>query len=182
MEYFINFLNTKLGKFVCDDAGKYRGQCPQFIRDVMIDCGVEWKGKTGNGNQVIDTLVRDYGGYYGESKYGYRFASADNKYSKDGHCWLEVLENGKWVRYEQNVKENVGAIPANFGAGTVYCVTKTDKPVPSYYYNIRYAGSPSVDLVIEVNTKKPTPASTYPDWFKKWAKDLANYINNSVKD
>ena len=186
MDYFISVLDKYLGQFVCEDAGRYRGQCPQWIRNILIICGVEWNGKTGNGNQVIDTLVRDYGGIYGESKYGYRIASADNKYDKAGHCWIEVKKDGKWIRYEQNAKENAGATSANFGAGTVYCVTKTDKPVPSYFYNIRYAYSPSIDLVIEVNSKKPeptpVPSNEMPEWFKKWADGLADYLKNSIKE
>lgn len=185
MEDFINFMNSIVGRFVCDDGGIYKGQCPQLPRYVVVQMGCPWPGRTGNGNKVIDTMVNEYGGYYGQGKYGYRIASADSSVDKNGHCWIEVLENGRWVRYEQNVN-NSGAKTANFGCGTVYSVTKTDKAVPSYLYNIRYASHPSIDYYIEVHSKpkpEPTPEPEgMPDWFKNWAKDLSNYIANSTKE
>lgn len=183
MDYFISVLNKQIGKFVCEDAGIYRGQCPQWIRYLLIICGVEWNGRTGNGKEVIDTLVNEYGGYYGESKYGYRICSAENKYDSNGHCWLEVKEGDKWIRYEQNV-ENAGTKSANYGCGTVYSVSKTDKARPSYLYNVRYAASPSIDLVIKVHTKKPDPEPVKddtPDWFIDFIHDMGNFLNNYKK-
>lgn len=185
MENLKKVLDGVLGKFVCEDAGKYRGQCPQLIRYFLIMCGVEWPGRTGNGNQVIDTLVNEYGGYYGESKYGYRICSADVKGRSEGHCWIELNYNGQWMIYEQNAP-NSGTNTANFGCGTVYSVSK-DYYRENGIYNVRYAGHPSIDLVVEVNQPKPAPTpepvkEEMPDWFKTWASNLSTYIANSIKE
>lgn len=191
MDNLKKVLEDVIGKFVCDDAGIYKGQCPQLVRYFLIKCGVEWPGRTGNGNQVVDTLVREYGGYYGQSSRGYRICSADVKGSSDGHCWIELNINGQWYVYEQN-SPNAGTKTANFGCGTVYSVSKaTDRPAG--IYNIRYAGHPSIDLVVDVNKPQPTPEPTpeptpapvtddMPQWFKDWAKGLADYINSSTKE
>ena len=182
MENLQRVLDDVLGGFVCNDAGIYKGQCPQLIRYFLIKCGVDWPGKTGNGNKVIDTLVNDYGGYYGESTRGYRICSADVKGNDNGHCWIELLIDGKWVVYEQN-SAYTGQKSADFGCGKTYAVGKRDSVDPDVY-NIRYAGHPSIDLVVDVNQPKPTPtpSDTMPDWFKTWAKNLAKYINDSVKE
>ena len=154
MQALKKVLEDVLGKFVCDDAGIYKGQCPQLIRYFIIMCGVNWPGKTGNGNKVIDTLVNEYGGYYmseAESvKKGYRICSSDMKGSDVGHCWVELYLDGKWVIYQQN---NGGTKTADFGCGTVRCVSKSNSRAAGVY-NVRYAGSPSVDYVIEVENKK----------------------------
>lgn len=191
MDALKNVLEGVLGKFVCDDAGQFRGQCPQLIRYFMIKCGVEWPGRTGNGNVVIDTLVSDYGGYYmteaDSIKKGYRICSSDMKGSSVGHCWIELYLDGKWVIYQQN---NGGEKTANFGEGTVRCVSKSDKRA-SGVYNVRYAGSPSVDLVIEVNKPKPAPTpeptpepvkEEMPEWVKEFINDLGAFLANYKKE
>lgn len=182
MEDFIKLMDGIVGKYVCEDGGIYRGQCPQLIKWLVLIMGGYWNGRTGNGNEVLDIMCESFDGYMGQPKYDYRLCSADNKYDKNGHCWIEVKENGKWIRYEQNVN-NAGANSADFGCGKVYSVTKTDKALPSYLYNIRYAGHPSVDYYIKVHSEKPAPAPTeeMPDWFKKWANDLAEYIKSTTK-
>lgn len=183
MDDFIKLMDGYIGKFVRDDGGIYKGQCPQWIKEIIVKMGCAWPGRTGNGNQVLDTMVNEYGGYWGKPKYDYRLCSADNKYDANGHCWLELKIGGTWYRYEQNVN-NDGAKSADFGCGKVYSVTKTSKALPSYLYNIRYAGHPSVDYYIEVYNKKKedNDKDTMPDWFKKWAQDLANYISKSIKE
>lgn len=186
MEDFIKVMDGIVGKYVCDDGGIYRGQCPQLIKWLVLIMGGYWNGRTGNGNEVLGTMCDNFDGYWGKPKYDYRLCSADNKYDKNGHCWIEVKIDGKWWRYEQNVN-NAGANSADFGCGKVYSVTKTDKALPSYLYNIKYAGHPSVDYYIKVYNEKPkpqpepTPSEEMPDWFKKWANNLAEYIKSITK-
>lgn len=187
MKSFDKLAETAIGTFVCDDGGIFKGQCPQFIKWLVIIVGGYWQGKTGNGNEVLSIMVDNFDGYWGESKYPYRLCSADNKYDKNGHCWLEVQdESGKWWRFEQNV-ENAGAKSANFGSGTVYSVTKTDKALPSYLYNIKKAGHKCIDYYYQVYNEQnikpePTPSSKYPDYFKEWVNNLADYLKKSIKE
>lgn len=150
-------------------------------------CGCPWEGNTGNGNQLVDTLVKVEGGYYMDEATsvakGYRVCSCDVSGSKYGHTWVELLLNGQWVIYEQNIKRD-GTVSANFGEGTVYSVSKAyDRG--SWRKNVRYAGHPSIDAVIEANPPKKEPVSVdnkqAPEWFKEFAKDLGNYIANYYK-
>lgn len=184
MEDFINLLNSMIGQFVLDSGGIYKGQCPQLVKWLIEIMGCPWVGNTGNGNKVIDTMVNNYGGYYGESKYGYRIFSCDVKGNSDGHCGIEVKVNGKWIRYEQNIN-NPNTNTANFGCGTVYSISKFEGSHAGEY-NYRYAGHPSVDYYIEQHSKKPEPSpqpkSDYPDWFVKWVNEQVNNLKNSVKE
>lgn len=178
MEDLVNLLNSIIGQFVMSDGGIYRGQCSQLVKWLIVIMGCDWVGRTGNGNEVVDVMVNEYGGYYGESKYGYRIFSCDVKGSQYGHCGVEVKVNGKWIRYEQNAK-NSSANTADFGCGTVYSVSKCEGN-HSGEYNFKYAGHPSVDYYIEVHSNKKS--SKYPDWFKDFIKKLSNYLNDSVKE
>lgn len=184
MKDLVALLDSMVGKFVLDDGGIYKGQCPQLIKWLIEIMGCDWTGKTGNGSEVIDTMVNNYGGYYGENKYGYRIVSAKVKGNNDGHCWIEVNYNGKWIYYQQNCNIN-GAKSADFGCGKVYSITKS-YDCPPDVYDIRYASHPSVDYYLEVHSKSPEPSpkpdSKYPDYFKEWVNNLADYLKNSVKE
>ena len=183
MEDFVKLLDGLVNRFVCDDGGIYKGQCPQLIKYIVEIMGCPWPGRTGNGNQVIDTMVGEYGGYYGESKCGYRIVSADVKGSNDGHCWIEVRHNGQWLFYQQNRNLN-NAKSANFGCGKVYAITKSTE-CPSGVYNIRYAAHPSIDYYIKKHNQPspaPTPTTKYPDYFKDWVNELADWLKSSIKE
>lgn len=181
-----------IGQFVCFDNDVFRGQCTRLPKYLMIMCGVPWPGPTGNGNQLVDVLVKDLGGYYmSESdsiSKGYRVCSCDVDGSKYGHTWVELLINGNWVIYEQNVKRD-GTKSANFGEGTVYSVSKTTNR-GNWRKNIRYAGHKSIDLVIEVNTPKPEPTpeptpvddKKMPVWFEDFVHNLGDYMKNYKGD
>lgn len=158
MEALIKVCEAVLGQFVCFDNDVYRGQCTRLPKYTLIMCGVEWPGNTGDGKKVVDTVVQ-MGGYYmseeeSEAK-GYRICSCDVDGIDTGHTYLQIKINGEWVTYEQNVKRD-GVTSADFGAGTVYSVSKTTQP-GNWRKNVRYAGHPSIDLVIEANTPKPEP-------------------------
>lgn len=183
MKSFFKLANTAVGTFVCDDGGIYRGQCPQFIKWLVLIVGGYWQGKTGNGNEVLQNMVDNFDGYWGKSKYPYRLCSADNKYDKNGHCWLEVQgDDGKWYRIEQNVN-NSGAKSDDFGCGKVYSVTITDKPLPDYLYNIKYAGNTCIDYYFQVYEEKNKPVeSKYPDWFKNAVNEQIKFLQNLIKD
>lgn len=181
MNDFIKLMDSYIGKFVCTDGGIYRGQCPQLIKEIIQIMGCDWVGKTGNGNQVLDIMCNNYGGYWGKPAYDYRLGSANNKYDSNGHCWIELKINGKWYRYEQNVN-NDGAKTADYGCGKVYSITKTDKDLPTYLYDVKYAGHPSIDYYIQVHNKKEDDnKNQYPDYFKKFTEELGNYIANYCK-
>ena len=183
MEALKKVFEDVIGKFVCFDNDVYRGQCTRLPKYLMIMCGVPWDCPTGNGNKVVDTLVKSLGGYYMDEatslQKGYRVCSCDVSGSTYGHAWVELLLNGEWVIYEQNINRE-GTNTANFGKGTVYSVSKTTNR-GSWRKNVRYAGHKSIDLVIEANTPKPQP-ETMPQWFKDWANGLADYIKESVKE
>ena len=183
MKPFDKLAETAVGTFVCDDGGKYKGQCPQWIKWLVLIVGGYWQGSTGNGNEVLQKMVDNFDGYWGESKYPYRLCSADNKNDSNGHCWLEVKdENGKWWRFEQNAK-NDGVKTADFGCGTVYSVSKTDKALPSCLYNIKYAGHKCIDYYYQVYEEQKKPDTTkYPDWFVEWVNKQINFLKESVKE
>lgn len=159
MEALKKVLEDVLGQFVCFDGDIYRGQCTRLPKYVLIMCGCPWEGKTGDGKELVDTLVKVEGGYYMDEatsvEKGYRICSCDVDGIDTGHTWLELLINGEWVIYEQNVNRE-GTTAANFGVGTVYSVSKTGNR-GNWRKNVRYAGHKSIDLVIEVNTPKPEP-------------------------
>ena len=155
MEKLKAILDGVVGQFVIDDGDIFRGQCTRLPKYFCQQCGINWQGKTGDGKNVIDTLVNTYGGYYGESAYGYRIASAEVKGNSNGHCWVELLVDGQWTIYEQNIP-NAGTTTADFGEGVVYSVSKSNTPY-KYAYNIRYAGSPIIDAFVMANTPEPTP-------------------------
>lgn len=146
-------LDAALGKFVCDDGGVYKGQCAQLPKYFARNLGMNWPGRTNNGNKLVDRVV-ELGGYYGEGKQGYRIASCDIKDSKYGHTWVEIKINGTWTIYEQNVNRG-GVASADFGVGRVYATTKT-QTAGSGRLNIRYAGHPAIDAYIE-KADKPAP-------------------------
>lgn len=155
MEKLKEILDGVVGQFVIDDGDIFRGQCTRLPKYFCQQCGINWQGKTGDGKNVVDTLVNTYGGYYGESVCGYRIASAEVKGNSNGHCWVELLVDGQWTIYEQNIP-NAGTTTANFGEGVVYSVSKSNTPY-KYAYNIRYAGSPIIDAFVVANTPEPTP-------------------------
>ena len=158
MDALKEILESVLGKFVCEDGGKFKGQCPQLPKYMARACGVEWPGKTGNGSKLVDTVVQ-LGGYYGQGKVGeYRIASCDVSGSTNGHTWVEIKVNGIWTIYEQNINR-AGTKTANFGAGTVYSVSKTTNP-GNWRKKIRYAGHPTIDAFIKAHTPAPAPAPT----------------------
>lgn len=158
MEALKAILDGVLGQFVCEDGGIFRGQCPQLPKYMARKCGVDWPGKTGNGNKLVDTVVA-LGGYYGESPKGYRICSCDVSGSNNGHTWVEIKINGQWVIYEQNVKRE-GTVSANFGCGTVYSVSTTTQ-AGSWRKNARYAGHPTIDAFIDAHPDpKPEPTPT----------------------
>lgn len=160
MDAIKNILEGVIGKFVCDDAGKYKGQCPQLPRYFVNACGGNWQGATGNGNVTVDYVVKN-GGYYGQGKGGeYRIASCDVAGSPYGHTWVEIKVNGQWTIYEQNINR-AGTKSANFGVGTVYSVSKTTQP-GSWRKNIEYAGHPAIDNYIKAHTPQPTPPAPQP--------------------
>ena len=183
MKSFYELAKTAIGQFVCEDGGTYRGQCPQLIKWLVLIVGGYWNGRTGNGNEVLSLMVDNFDGYWGKSKYPYRLCSADNKYDKNGHCWLEVQDaNGKWWRIEQNV-ENADAKSANYGCGTVYSVTKTDNALPSYLYNIKYAGHKCIDYYYQVYEEQNKPKEdTYPKWFEDWVNFMLDSLKKSIKE
>lgn len=183
MKPFDKIVESSVGKFVCDDSGIYKGQCPQFIKWLVLISGGYWNGKTGNGNEVLGIMVDNFDGYWGKSKYPYRLCSANNKYDKNGHCWLEIQdEKGKWWRFEQNVN-NDGAKTADFGCGTVYSVTKTDKELPSYLYDIKYAGHKCIDYYYQVYDEQKKPDETkYPQWFVDWVNKQISFLKESIKE
>lgn len=155
----LNVLESALGKFVCEDGGIYKGQCPQLPWYFARNLGMNWQGKTGNGNQTVDRVI-EQGGYAGESPKGYRIASCDVNGTNNGHTWVEIKINGQWVIYEQNVNRE-GAKSANYGCGTCYSTTKTVTP-GSWRKNVRYAGHPAIDAYIDEHDKPeptPTPAT-----------------------
>ena len=154
MNDFKGILDGILNKFVCDDGGVYRGQCPQLPKYAVRACGGDWPGATGNGNNLVDRLVQ-IGGYYGESSRGYRICSCDVAGSQWGHTWIEINVNGKWVIYEQNAGRS-GVATANFGCGTVYAVSTTNNR-GSWRLNVRYAAHPAIDAWIDKHTPKPEP-------------------------
>lgn len=159
MEAIERVLDEVLGEFVCEPTDIYCGQCTRLPKHLMIKCGVDWPGPTGDGRTFVDTLVKSMGGYYmseeeSEAK-GYRICSCEVPGSDRGHTWPEIKINGEWVIYEQNVKRE-GTIEGNFGCGIVYSVSKTTNR-GSWRKDVRYAGHPSIDLVIEANTPKPEP-------------------------
>lgn len=160
MEAIKRVLDEVLGKFVCEPEDIYCGQCTRLPKYLMIKCGVDWPGATGDGCSLVDVLVNDMGGYYmneeeSEAK-GYRVCSCDVSGSTHGHTWLEIKINGEWVIYEQNVKRE-GTMEADFGCGPVYSVSLTTNR-GNWRKNVRYAGHVSIDAVIEANTPKPEPA------------------------
>lgn len=159
MEAIKRVLDEVIGQFVIDDGDVFRGQCTRLPKYLMIKCGVDWPGVTGNGCTLVDTLVKNMGGYYmseeeSEAK-GYRVCSCDINGSDYGHTWIEIKVNGEWVIYEQNVYRQ-GVLSADFGVGTVYSVSTTNNR-GNYRLNTRYAGHQSIDAVIEANTPKPEP-------------------------
>lgn len=149
MNDFIQILENAIGRFVADDAGIYKGQCPQLPRYLAMQCGMEWPGRTYNGNKLVDRIY-ELGGYYAESHLGYRICSCDVAGSEFGHTWVEVKINGEWTIYEQNANR-AGAVASDFGCGTVYSVTKTTNP-GSWRKNIRYAAHPLIDQYIIQHT------------------------------
>lgn len=166
MDAFKGILEGVLNKFVCEDGGLYRGQCPQLPKYVVRACGGDWPGATGHGYQTVDRVVQ-IGGYYGESSRGYRICSCDVAGSPYGHTWVEAKLGGQWVIYEQNAGRS-GVPTADFGVGTVYAVSKTNNR-GSWRQNVRYAAHPAIDSWIDAHTPKPepTPAPTpAPEGFK----------------
>ncbi len=157
MQALQDILRAALGQFVCEDGGIYRGQCPQLPKYMARACGMDWPDPTGNGNTLVDRVV-ELGGYYGESKYGYRICSCTVNGNKWGHTWVEILVDGQWRIYEQNVGRD-GLQPRDFGCGPTYPVsTATERG--SWRQNIRYAGHPAIDAFIEAHPDKepePTP-------------------------
>lgn len=160
MDDLKKILEGAIGQFVCTDGGRFRGQCPQLPKYMARACGVNWPGATGNGNTLVDTVVR-LGGYYGQGKTGtYRIASCDVSGSKYGHTWVEIKQGNTWTIYEQNINR-AGTKAANFGEGTVYSVSKTTNP-GNWRKNIRYAGHPTIDAYIKAHTPQPTPPAPQP--------------------
>lgn len=149
-------LEAALGRFVCDDGGIYKGQCPQLPKHFARELGLNWQGVTYNGNKTVDRLV-ELGGYYGDGN-GYRIASCDVDGSQYGHTWVELNDNGQWVIYEQNANR-AGAKAADFGCGTCYSVTKTTNP-GTWRKNVRYAAHPAIDAYIRDHDEAPAPAPT----------------------
>lgn len=158
MEALVKVCEAVLGQFVCFDNDVYRGQCTRLPKYLLSKCGVEIGPQTGNGYKVVDTIVAK-GGYCMDEatsvQKGYRVCSCDVSGSTYGHTWVEVLVDGNWVIYEQNVKRE-GTVSADFGVGTVYSVSKAYAR-GSWRNNTRYAGHPSIDSFIEANTPKPEP-------------------------
>ena len=151
MNDFVKMMEMAIGCFVCSDAGIYRGQCTQFPRHMLLQCGGSWTGKTYNGDRVVDRVV-ELGGYYGESSRGYRICSGVGV----NHTWIEVKINGQWVIYEQNCNK-AGVPTANFGScGTVWAVSKSYQR-GAWRDKARYAGHPIIDAYIDAHSSQPTP-------------------------
>lgn len=166
MDAFKAILEGVIGKFVCNDGGIYKGQCPQLPKYAATSAGMKWTGNTGHGKDTVNRII-EQGGYSGTSSRGYRFASCDVAGSPYGHTWVEIKQGNTWTIYEQNINRP-GTKTANFGCGTVYSVSKTNNP-GSWRLNTRYAGHPAVDAYIDAHTPKPepTPAPTpQPAGFK----------------
>lgn len=161
MDALKKIFDDVIGQFVIDDGDIFRGQCTRLPKYLLEKCGVEWpgQGQTGDGAHVVDTIAKFDGGYYmteEESRNkGYRICSCDVNGSTYGHTWVEILINGQWVIYEQNVSR-AGTNSADFGVGTVYSVSMATNR-GNWRNNVRYAGQASVDYYIEVNTPKPEP-------------------------
>lgn len=168
MDSFKGILDGVINKFVCEDGGLYRGQCPQLPKYAVRACGGNWPGATGHGYQTVDRVVQ-IGGYYGESSRGYRICSCDVAGSPYGHTWVEINVNGNWVIYEQNAGR-AGVPTADYGVGTVYAVTTTNNR-GSWRLNVRYAGHPAIDAYIDAHKPAPAPAPA-----KKTNEELADEV------